>query len=123
MPPNIVVVNGADAIVPKIQEGPGTFTDLVGSSESAEHPIVAGIWHVSDLDETTPGWKADWDEVKYILSGELVIKNECNGEISTLTAGSLLWIPAGSQMSIIRSKRVRVLYVEQARREAEFGSG
>lgn len=32
MAPNIVVVNSADVIVPKIEEGAGIFTDLVASS-------------------------------------------------------------------------------------------
>lgn len=58
-----------------------------------------------------------------MYAGELVIKNEWTGEVTELSAGSLLWIPAGSKMSICRSKGVRVFYVEQAQRKSEFGTG
>ncbi len=54
---------------------------------------------------------------------KVVLKNEHTGEVHTLTAGSLLWVPTGSTMSIVQSKGVRVIYVEQAQREAELGTG
>ncbi|KAJ5301969.1 hypothetical protein PENANT_c057G07862 [Penicillium antarcticum] len=86
MSPRIVVINSVDAIVPKTQEGADIFTDLVGSSKSAKHLIVAGVWHVQDLDEPTPGWEADCSEVKYVIANALIIKNEDTGDVSTLTA-------------------------------------
>ncbi|KAJ6016839.1 hypothetical protein N7451_000218 [Penicillium sp. IBT 35674x] len=139
MSANLVVVNGADKIVTKTEEGAGSFSDLAGSTESAKSPIVAGIWEVLDIDEATPAWEAEWDEVKYVIAGmidsfqtftssmlmmfhqgELVLKNELNGEVHTLSAGSLLWIPKGAKMSIIRSKGTRTIYVEQTYRPVSF---
>ena len=38
--------------------------------EYAEHPIVAGVWHLADIDEPTPGWEAEWDEIKYLINGQ-----------------------------------------------------
>lgn len=94
-----------------------------------------------DFDEPTPAWEAEWDEVKYVIAGgfvlgypkerktdsylwqnqgELVLKNEFSGEVHELSAGSLLWIPAGAKMSIVRSKNARTIYVEQSYRPAKF---
>ncbi|KAE8308927.1 hypothetical protein BDV41DRAFT_549781 [Aspergillus transmontanensis] len=116
--PNIVVINGADKVTPTTEEGAGAFTDLAGSNASAEHPIVAGVWDLVDLDEPTPAWEAEWDEVKYLIAGDLTLKNEKTGEVSNLKAGGMLWIPKGAKMSIIKSRGVRTIYVEQQYRRA-----
>ncbi|KAL1848446.1 hypothetical protein Plec18170_008044 [Paecilomyces lecythidis] len=111
--PSIVVINKADTIIPTTQEDASSFSDLVGSPESSEHPIVAGVWHLADIDEPTPAFEAEWDEVKYLIDGELTLRDETTGSVSEVQAGSLLWIPKGSKMSLVKSKGVRVIYVEQ----------
>ncbi|PYI30062.1 hypothetical protein BP00DRAFT_347230 [Aspergillus indologenus CBS 114.80] len=120
--PSIVVINGADAITPRTQEGLAAYTDLAGSDVSAPHPIVAGVWDLADLDEPTPVFEAEWDEMKYMIAGELTLRNGETGEISELRAGSMLWIPTGAKMSILKSKGVRVVYVEQQYRKGMFTS-
>ncbi|KAL4745064.1 hypothetical protein BDW72DRAFT_199007 [Aspergillus terricola var. indicus] len=117
---NLVVINNADKITPATSEGAGAFTDLVGSRENAEHPIVVGVWHLADIDEPTPAWEAEWDETKYLIDGELTLKDESTGTVSELGAGSLLWIPKGAKMSIVKSKGVRTIYVEQQFRKVDF---
>jgi hypothetical protein len=84
--PEIIVINSAASITPTTQEGPSAYTDLVGSryalrslhgptsftncdSPSAPHPIVAGVWDLIDIDEPTPAWEAEWDEMKYLVAG------------------------------------------------------
>ncbi|KAL2817630.1 hypothetical protein BJX63DRAFT_385555 [Aspergillus granulosus] len=118
--PNLVVINKADTITPTTEEGAGVFSDLVGSPETAEHPIVAGVWHLADIDEPTPAFEAEWDEIKYLIDGELTLKDENTGIVSELRAGSLLWIPKGSKMSLVKSKGVRTIYVEQQFRKVDF---
>ncbi|GKZ21498.1 hypothetical protein AbraIFM66951_006681 [Aspergillus brasiliensis] len=70
---SIVVINGADAITPTTQEGAGAYTDLAGSNVSSQHPMVAGIWDLADLDEPTPEFEAEWDEMKYVIAGEQLL--------------------------------------------------
>lgn len=56
---------------------------------------------------------------KYLYrTGDLTLKNEETGEVSNLKAGGLLWIPKGAKMSLIKSRGVRTIYVEQQYRRA-----
>ncbi|KAL4885745.1 hypothetical protein BJY04DRAFT_213947 [Aspergillus karnatakaensis] len=117
---SLVIINNADTVQPTNVEGAGAYSDLAGSSADAEHPIVAGIWEVVDIDEPTPAWEAEWDEMKYLIAGHLTLKDEVTGQISELAAGSLLWIPKGAKMSIVKSHGVRTIYVEQQFRKVDF---
>ncbi|KAL2855748.1 hypothetical protein BJX68DRAFT_264097 [Aspergillus pseudodeflectus] len=116
----IVVINSAASITPKTQEGPSAYTDLVGSGPSAPHPIVAGVWDLVDIDAPTPAWEAEWDEMKYLAAGQLTLKDETTGAVTEAETGSIIWIPKGAKMSIVRSKGVRVIYVEQQYRKAQY---
>ncbi|KAJ0415415.1 hypothetical protein BJY00DRAFT_317840 [Aspergillus carlsbadensis] len=134
----IVVINSAAAITPTTQEGPSAYTDLVGSgyghpplhgapnplttlnSPSTPHPIVAGIWNLIDIDEPTPAWEAEWDEMKYLVAGQLTLKDETTGVVTEAEPGSMIWIPKGAKMSVVRSQGVRVIYVEQQYRKAQY---
>ena len=53
-----------------------------------------------------------------VSTGELTLKNEETGEISELKAGSLVWIPKGAKTSIVKSRGVRTIYVEQQYRKS-----
>ncbi|KAK1149533.1 hypothetical protein N8T08_005082 [Aspergillus melleus] len=117
--PNLVVINNADTVTPTTKEGAGVFSDLAGSPEGSKHPIVAGMWQLADIDGPTPAYEAEYDEVKYLVGGELTLKDETTGLVSELRAGSLLWIPKGSVMSLVRSKGVRTIYVEQQFRKVD----
>lgn len=82
-------------------------------SDTAEKPIVTGVWHLQDVAEPTPAWDAEWDEVKYVLEGEITLKDETTGQETTATAGDYIWFPTGARTSLVRSKNVSTLYVEQ----------
>ncbi|KAL3457140.1 hypothetical protein BJX64DRAFT_293394 [Aspergillus heterothallicus] len=116
----IVVINGAEAYTPTTQEGPTAYTDFAGSDASAPHPIVGGIWELADFDEPTPPYETEWDEIKYLIAGELTLKDEVTGEVNEVKAGGMIWIPKGAKMSIVKSKGVRVIYVEQQYRKALY---
>ncbi|KAL3496425.1 hypothetical protein BJX62DRAFT_232530 [Aspergillus germanicus] len=116
----IVVINSAASITPTTQEGPSAYTDLVGSSPSAPHPIVAGVWDLIDIDEPTPAWEAEWDEMKYLVAGRLTLKDETTGVVTEAETGSMIFIPKGAKMSVVRSKGVRVIYVEQQYRKVQY---
>ncbi|KAM5341433.1 hypothetical protein ACJ41O_014464 [Fusarium nematophilum] len=111
MPPNITVIHNLPAIEPQIYDGPGTYSDLAGT-ESGEHPLVTGVWDILDFDEPTPSAIATTDEAKYVVKGEAVIKNEWTGETHELKPGSMLWIPAGANLSIVSSRGCRTVYFE-----------
>ncbi|KAF4990714.1 hypothetical protein FDECE_14265 [Fusarium decemcellulare] len=113
MPPNIAVIHNLPAIEPQIYDGPGTYSDLAGT-ESGENPLVTGVWDILDFDEPTPSAIATTDEAKLTdnYAGEAVIKNEWTGEIHELKPGSMLWIPAGANLSIVSSRGCRTVYFE-----------
>lgn len=64
------------------------------------------------------GLHAEWDEVKYVVKGEITLKDESTGEQVAARAGDLIWIPTGSKSSIVSSKDLSTIYVEQ--RHAEW---
>ncbi|KAM0544366.1 hypothetical protein ACHAPJ_011825 [Fusarium lateritium] len=111
MAPKIGVFHDADTIVPKINDGAGTFSDLAGSDLASKSPVCVGVWDLH-LDKPTSTIVAQHDEVKYIIKGELVVKDEATGETHTMGPGSLLWIPAGSKVSILSSNELRTVYFE-----------
>ncbi|KAL4984987.1 hypothetical protein BDW68DRAFT_190054 [Aspergillus falconensis] len=116
----VVVINGAASITPSTQEGPSAYTDLAGSGPSSPHPIVAGIWDLVDIDEPTPAYETEWDEMKYLVAGQLTLKDETTGVVSKAEVGTMIWIPKGAKMSVVRAKGVRVIYVEQQYRKAQY---
>ncbi|TVY65053.1 Beta-phenylalanine transaminase [Fusarium oxysporum f. sp. cubense] len=111
MPPSIAVFHDIPNIEPKIYDGPGTYSDLVGT-ERSENPLVTGVWDILNFDEPTPAAISETDEAKYVVKGEAVIKNEWTGETHELKPGSLLWIPVGAKLSIVSSKDCKTVYFE-----------
>ncbi|KAF9882274.1 glutamate-1-semialdehyde 2, 1-aminomutase [Colletotrichum karsti] len=111
MAPNIVVVQNANEIDPENHDGAGVYSDFVGT-KTGEHALTAGVWDIYDFEEQTPSGVSETTEVKYIIRGEAVIKNEWTGETYTLKPGSLLWIPVGAKMSLIKSNNCRAIYAE-----------
>ncbi|KAL4911458.1 hypothetical protein BDW74DRAFT_172917 [Aspergillus multicolor] len=113
---SIIAINNADRITQTTDEGGGICRDLVGSPENSAHPVVAGVWHLGDIDGPTPAFEAEWDEVKFLVAGETrisriptVLIRGSTGVVSELKAGSLLWIPKGSRMCVLRSRGVRTV--------------
>ncbi|KAF2012917.1 putative glutamate-1-semialdehyde 2,1-aminomutase [Aaosphaeria arxii CBS 175.79] len=113
MAPKIQVVQGAAQVPCRIEEGPGAYTDIVGSAETAEKPIVAGVWTLADIEEETPAWETEWDEVKYIVEGEAVFKDESTGEEFLAKTGDFVWFPTGAKTALVRSSNLKTLYTEQ----------
>jgi ethanolamine utilization protein EutQ (cupin superfamily) len=50
----------------------------------------------------------------------LTLKDEITGVVTEAETGSMIWIPKGAKMSVVRSKGVRVVYVEQQYRKAQY---
>ncbi|KAF7535074.1 hypothetical protein G7054_g5704 [Neopestalotiopsis clavispora] len=119
MAPSVKVVQRVEQIPGKTVEGPGAYTDLVGSKADAEKPIVAGIWYLQDVSEESPEWEVGWDEVKYVLEGEAIFKDTATGDLLEAKAGDFIWFPAGAKTSLISSKGLKTLYVEQRLGELE----
>ncbi|KAL5592994.1 hypothetical protein FOBRF1_012096 [Fusarium oxysporum] len=111
MPPQIVVIQDAPSIIPQIYDGPGTYSDIVGTDQGANSQLVAGVWDILDFEKPSPAAIVDVTEAKYIVAGEATIKNEWTGEVHHLKPASLLWIPAGAKMSIVSSRACKTIYV------------
>ncbi|CAG7562631.1 unnamed protein product [Fusarium equiseti] len=112
MTPTITVIHDVPSIQPQIYDGPGTYSDLTGK-QCSKNPLVAGVWDILDFDEPTPSAIAETSEAKYVVRGEVVIKDETTGESHHLKPGSLLWIPQGANLSIVYSKDCKTIYVEE----------
>ncbi|KAL0942935.1 Beta-phenylalanine transaminase [Colletotrichum truncatum] len=112
MPPSIAVIQNADQVEPSVHDDAGVYLDFIGTSETSDHPLAVGVWDIYDFEEPTPSGIAETTECKYIVRGEAVVKNEWTGETHDLKPGSLLWIPAGAKMSLVRSNNCRAIYAE-----------
>ncbi|KAL5593014.1 hypothetical protein FOBRF1_012116 [Fusarium oxysporum] len=120
---NILVVQDQSTVQTTSSEGPTAWIDLVGTPENAEQPLTAGIWTVGDINETTPAWESDLTEFKYFISGEITLKDERSQKEFALQPGSLVWVPKGAKLSIVRSKNARFVYVEQRKGNPAIGTG
>ncbi|KAH8728415.1 pyridoxal phosphate-dependent transferase [Phaeosphaeriaceae sp. PMI808] len=100
-------------------EGLGTYSDLVASLGTSDKPIVAGIWTFQDVDKEYSPFEAEWDEVKYVVKGEVTFKDVGTGEEFNAKAGDFIWFPTGSKTSLLHSKNLMALYTEQ--RHAYWG--
>lgn len=78
--------------------------DLFSLEESPR--LGAGIM---EMEETTFPWTLHYDEVDYVMEGELTIL--CKDRSLTAKAGELIFIPKGSEIQFSVKKKARFLYV------------
>ncbi|KAK6382393.1 hypothetical protein LTS17_004280 [Exophiala oligosperma] len=79
--------------------------------------MVAGYWRNDDIEKHSEPMEAEWDEVKYILTGQATFL-DLNANINVqVTAGDMLWIPKGSRSVITSSRNLTAVYVEQTYRD------
>ena len=64
---------------------------------------------IMEMEETTFDWTLNYDEVDYVIEGELTIIN--NGKSVTAGPGELILIPKGSSIQFSVPGKARFLYV------------
>ncbi|KAF5228929.1 hypothetical protein FAUST_10728 [Fusarium austroamericanum] len=116
--PAIKVIGDVPSLPLIVRDGPGAFTDLVSSDPSSAAPIVCGVWDADDVENGDEIWPAEYDEMKYVISGEAEWEDVRTGQRTIATAGSMVWFPKGSQTRLIRSRGLKTIYIEQTYREA-----
>lgn len=57
----------------------------------------------------------------YTPVGSLTLKDDSTGRIYDLKEGSIVWIPKGVKLSIVKSEGARFVYVEQRQGEPTVG--
>ncbi|KAF5598361.1 aminotransferase class-III [Fusarium pseudocircinatum] len=115
-PPCVNVVEDVARLPTLERWGNGQFSDIFASSSNLVAPITFGIWKVDNFAEGSGVYDAEYDEVKYIITGESTWKDCRSGRLFRADAGSAIWLPKGSQTTLVASKNLRALYVEQTHR-------
>lgn len=64
---------------------------------------------VMEMTKSDFPWTLSYDEVDYVISGELTIR--CGGQCFTARAGEMLFIPKGSSIHFCAPGHARFLYV------------
>ncbi|KAH8600602.1 pyridoxal phosphate-dependent transferase [Bisporella sp. PMI_857] len=81
------------------------WTHLVASDPESKTPIRIGSWkHVGESTEESEEIVAEYDEAKYVVSGEITLLDVASKTEHTATEGSLIWIEKGSKGKILRIK-------------------
>jgi ethanolamine utilization protein EutQ len=105
----IVVVRGDSVRLGRFTAaGPGKnigLTDLVTAKDGA--PMTAGLmsWHAED----SFSWSLDYDEVDYVVDGELHVV--IDGRTLKAGVGDVVYLPKGSTIVFGTPSRVKVFYV------------
>ncbi|KAF4960048.1 hypothetical protein FSARC_10579 [Fusarium sarcochroum] len=115
--PCVSVIKGIAGFPTLDRYGHGQSSDIFASSPDLSAPITVGIWKVDNFTEGTGVYTAEYDEVKYIISGDSTWKDCRSGRSFYADAGSAIWLPKGSQTTLVASKDLRALYVEQTHRK------
>lgn len=64
---------------------------------------------VMEMDHTTFDWTLNYDEIDYVIDGELSI--HIDGRSVTAKAGEIIYIPKGSSIQFSVAEKARFLYV------------
>ncbi|KAE8553936.1 hypothetical protein EYB25_002474 [Talaromyces marneffei] len=120
--PSLSVLSDVPSLPRCVRDGPGEYSDLVASSPSSTAPVVCGVWNADDVEDGKEQFTAEWDEMKYVLTGESEWEDATSGRRFIAKSGSMIWFPKGSTSVLVRSKNLSTIYVESEYRKPLSGT-
>ncbi len=105
--PRVTLVKGGSiTLEPFAQAPPGQDIRLRDVITAREANLCAGFMA---FDRSRLPWRLTYDEVDYVVEGTFTV--QAAGNIYTLAAGDVLYIPKGSEVVFASPDRARVFYV------------